>query len=204
MANTRDNSVKGIPDASPVLPATVTTTTTTIETTVIPTQVTPSIAPVGETVHERRVRLAQDEARLIQVLDRGIVADRLYVPLPPGVHGEWARNEQIEIDRMKMMGFEIDTKYANNRGLHNNGTGATIVGDVIFMTTTQDNKNLINKIYQERFERINGKRGAARTQKEESDFRTATDKLDMPVIHESSQSVASTAEILAALEQPKI
>src|SRR5690242_7548495 len=42
---------------------------------------------------------AERKARLATILDRGFVQDRLTVELPPDVHGEWVRNDPLEIQR---------------------------------------------------------------------------------------------------------
>jgi hypothetical protein len=98
---------------------------------------------------------AEMKARLVQVLERGIVHDRMLVPLPADVHGEWARNDPLEIARMQTLGFEVDYEYAPRRALHSDGTGAAIVGDVIFMTCPRIIKEVIDEIRHEQFIRLN-------------------------------------------------
>lgn len=138
------------------------------------------------------------KARLAVLLDRGIVQDRLTVELPPDLHGEWARNDPLEIQRLRTFGFEVDTKYAPARALHSDGTGSAVVGDVIFMTTSRENKELIDEIRHEAFLRSNNPRKA----KEEREFEGKTEKDtggQIPTFTESQQRVARKEQIAAAL-----
>jgi hypothetical protein len=149
---------------------------------------------------------AKRKAMLVQAFDRGIVHDRLFVKLPPHLHGEWARNDPLEIDRLKTLGFEIDETYAQRRGIHSDGTGAAIVGDVIFMTCPKEVKELIDEVRLEKFIAINGKPGDKRAKsKEEREFETnsARDSQGVvPTLVESrTETRFSKADVEAALEK---
>lgn len=147
------------------------------------------------TMTEEETR-AQKKARLAQVLDRGIVGDRLKVDLPPGVHGEWIFNDQTEIMRMEALGFQIDTEYAPKRALHSKGDGASYVGDVVFMTCPMEDKILIDEIKREQYMRLNRK---GPVQKEERDFDNLTRKEGLDTLKEGSVNEARKAEIEQAL-----
>ena len=159
---------------------------------------------------EDRIKQKKDradiKARLAVVLERGIVNDRLFVALPPDVHGEWVPNNKEEIYRMEAMGFKIDLEYAKKRALHNDGTDASIVGDVIHMTCPRVVKEVIDEIRKEKFDAMhNPKKGK---QKEEREFiESATAGLKDSHMHideeGSSVSSASREQILAALEGGK-
>jgi hypothetical protein len=110
-------------------------------------QATPAPGNTRMTPEER----ARRKALLIQSFDRGVIHDRLTVPLPADMYGEWCRNDPLEIDRLRTLGFEIDREHATNRSLNDDGSGAAIVGDVIFMTTSRENKDLIDEVRMEKF-----------------------------------------------------
>src|SRR3982750_1293691 len=88
-------------------------------------------APSNMSPEER----AKRKAMLIQSFDRGVVHDRLTVKLPSDLYGEWVRNDPLEIDRMRTLGFEIEREHATNRSLNNDGSGSPLGGDVLFMPT---------------------------------------------------------------------
>lgn len=144
----------------------------------------------------KRIRAAR-KAKLAQVLERGIVADRLQVPLPDSVYGEWVVNDKAEIYRMQGLGFEVDTTYAKQRALHNEGDDRSIVGDVVFMTCDKETHNLIEEVRREKYVAMNGKQASADS--ENTEFKAAVDKIGMPVIEESSSRRARKADIEAAI-----
>ncbi len=144
---------------------------------------------------------AELEARLSRVLERGIIVDRTTVDLPEGVHGEWVCDDDSEIVRMQLMGFELDDKYAVTRSSHADGSGGTAkIGDIVFMTCPQRVKDTIEKVRKRIYDRANPKKGS---QKEERDFAQSMagiKETNLPVTDESVQSAAGEAEIIAALE----
>lgn len=139
---------------------------------------------------------AQKKARLAQVLDRGIVGDRLRVDLPADVHGEWIFNDMTEIMRMEALGFRIDDVYAPKRALHGTGDGRSVVGDVVFMTCPMENHELIEEIKRDQYMRLNRK---GPTQKEERDFDNLTRKEGLETLKEGSVNEARKTEIEQAL-----
>lgn len=117
------------------------------------------------TVEETR---AQKKARYAEVYDRGVAGARLHVELPPDVYGEWVPDFGEEIHRKELLGFEIDRIYAPARALHNKGDGKSIVGDVVFMTCSREQKEILDEVRRERYDRIHSPKGGK--QKEEKDF----------------------------------
>lgn len=93
---------------------------------------------------------AERKARRADVLDRGVMFDRLAVDLPSDLHGEWERNDPMSIENKRSLGFWVDNTYATRRALHSDGSSANIVGDAIYMVTTKENKNLIDAVQRER------------------------------------------------------
>lgn len=143
---------------------------------------------------------AAKKARLATVLERGIVGDRLQVDLPPDLHGEWVRNDPLEINRLQAVGFEVDNKFATSRSLHNDGTGASIVGDVVFMTCSRETKEIIDEIRHDQFMRMN-RPGKSKEEKEFVEAVHAQTGGVIPSVVESQQHSIRTAEIAAALAE---
>ena len=110
----------------------------------------------------------QKKRRRAEVYDRGIVGSRLHVELPPELHGEWVPNVPEEIHRKENLGFQIDTEYARQRRLHDKGDSASYVGDVVFMTCSREDKDILDEIRQERYDRIHNPKGGK--QLEEKQF----------------------------------
>jgi hypothetical protein len=106
--------------------------------------------PIGvDIAHEMTEE--EEYAKIASILDRGYLNDRLNVPLPPDVHGEWVRNDPMEISRVSSVGFTIDTKYAPAYGIMGDGTGKSILGDVVFMTCSMRTFEIIEKIRRKRY-----------------------------------------------------
>jgi hypothetical protein len=166
---------------------------------------TTSVGPVTEEmVKETR---EQRKARVASLLDRGVVIDRLIVNLPPEYHGEWVAKDDISIMRWKALGFWVDgtdghPQFSTARALHSDGTTLPMIGDTIFMVTTRENKELIDEVRREQYERTHGKPGeVAVSQREEKSFKRAVADagLPTPVIEESKASPVGKAEIEAIL-----
>lgn len=140
----------------------------------------------------------QRKARLARVLDRGLSHDRLAVPLPDNLYGEWVSNDQVSIYEKEALGFQIDTEYAPKRALHSKGDGKSIVGDCVFMVCSKQDKVLIDEIRNEQYLRLNRK---SNEQKEERDFNQVTRKLGLETLTEGSVNEARKAELEAAMEK---
>lgn len=146
------------------------------------------------------------KAMLVQAFDRGIIHDRLKVDLPPHIHGEWVRNDPMEIDRLRSLGFEVDLEFASRRNLHSDGTGAAIVGDVVHMICPKELKELIDEVRMDKFMAVNGKPGDRKAKtKEEKEFMANTVRDsggDVPAFVESETTTRFTkADVEAALSQ---
>jgi hypothetical protein len=154
------------------------------------------------TQQERAMERAKRKARIAQVLDRGNTHDRLHVELPPDIHGEWCRNDPLEIERLRTLGFDIDREYAPKRAINSDGpTDVAIVGDVIHMIAPREVKELIDEIRAEQLQVRHGKPGEGKA-KEEKDFATLTEAGtggDIPTFTESKTRQIHKADILAAV-----
>lgn len=137
------------------------------------------------------------KARLAEVYERGLLGDRLHVPLPPDKHGEWVPNDVVSIDRKRSLGYEIDTVHANKRALHDKGDGASYVGDVVFMTCSMETKEIIDELRRERYNSLHApKKG---TQIEERQFVKTVEPESGPTA-ESRSHQAKIHDIKDALE----
>lgn len=149
---------------------------------------------------------AKRKAMLVQAFDRGVIHDRLAVKLPPHIHGEWVRNDPMEIDRLKTLGFEIDYDYAPARSLHGDGTGAAIVGDVVHMICPREVKELIDEVRMDKFMAVNGKPGEKKAKtKEEREFEANTLRDSQGIVPAFAESDTNTrfskADVEAALKK---
>lgn len=149
-----------------------------------------------ETKQERRARIAS-------VLERGIINTRLNVELPPGRHGEWVRDDSVQIDRMRSLGFDIEKEFGHKGSLHDGGDGAARVGDVIFMTCSTEDYELIREVKRERYMEQHDPKGLdeLKASREEQDFKDqlAAQAPELPLIEESSKKVARKDDIAAAI-----
>jgi|SRR5215203_1305368 len=141
---------------------------------------------------------AQRKARYASVLSRSLVDDRLNVPLPPHLYGEWIRNDPLEINRMQMLGFWLDTEYAPRRAIHQGAKESAVMGDVVFVVCERVNKEAIDEVRHEQFLKLN----APKASREEKDFRKTTSAnlgSDIPTFSESRATEANRDDIAAAL-----
>ena len=142
---------------------------------------------------------AARKVKLAQVLDRGVVAVRLQVNLPPELHGEWVSNDIEDVYRMKSLGYIIDDTYAPGRALHSEGDRSkSIVGDVLFMTCSREDHEIQQEIMADKFDQIHGTQP---TQSEEQKFKNqvAARTPEIPVVEESRARTVRREEIAAAV-----
>lgn len=152
-------------------------------------------------IQEAALTRAEKKAQFAKVLERGIINARLDVDLPKDVYGEWVRDDATEIMRMESMGFQIDREYAKKRRLHSKGDDASYVGDVVFMTCSQENHEIIDEVKLDMYNAHHGIKGDTQ-QQEDADYATKvrTQVPEVPVIEESRTVAASKEDIVAALQ----
>lgn len=153
---------------------------------------------VTMTAEERRSQL---KAKVISVLDRGIVADRLKVDLPPELWGEWVSDSAVDIARMEAIGFRLDTEYAPKRALHNTGTKEGRIGDVVHMICSKELHDVIEEVRREQYNARHTRRGNVKRNNQEEELATAQllDKQGLPPVMESSTVSASGGDIVDAV-----
>lgn len=95
---------------------------------------------------------AERKAKLAQVLDRGMVSERLVVKdADPRKHYEWCRNTEIDIDRWRSLNFEVELE--RGEGLHGQGDDRRVVGDAVLMSCSKQNFEILGELKAERKER---------------------------------------------------
>lgn len=102
------------------------------------------------------LKLSKEERHklFVDAFDRGSLGARLHVDVPPGIHYEWVRNDPIQIQRLKGLGYQLGTKYFN-KALNTDGSGNPVVGDVILMICPQEIKDQLDKVAGYRYARDN-------------------------------------------------
>ena len=157
----------------------------------------PSAQETSRLTPEERARR---KAMIVTALERGVINDRMKVELPPELHGEWVRRDAFEIEQMRRLGFEIDTKYATSRALNTDGTGAAFVADVVHMITPRENKELIDEVKHEKFLEMHSKKGKDKEEKEYASGVRAETSGIIPTDLESRTREARKEDISAALQ----
>lgn len=136
------------------------------------------------------------KARLAQVLSRSIVEDRLLVPLPDDLHGEWVPDDEVEIARKQALGFEFNTTHGIGNKLHDDGTGRIKVGDLVHMTIPKIQKEVIDELVREKFLELHGPRKI-----EEKEFKSSVEAKSRtgPVIDQSKDTKVNAKQIVDSL-----
>lgn len=153
------------------------------------------------------------KALMVEILDRGIVQDRLYIPLNDGLHGEWVPNYSNDINEKKLLGFEIADSTKHVKGgietISTDGKGTEIiVGDTLYMVCSSVRKEVLDEIRHERFVQAHGRKGD-NSQSEEREYLAnakGLKKFGIGAINEShTESVSGTdiQETLKAMEREK-
>lgn len=89
---------------------------------------------VLDPVTKERLRIDKIKSSMINLLDRGIVNERLNVKdlIPSHLYAEWIPNYPEKIQEAIALGFEDGSEYAAKRSLHHDGT-KTAIADVVLM-----------------------------------------------------------------------
>lgn len=157
--------------------------------------------PAETPKEEAKVSRKERKALLITALERGIVSDRMNVKLPDNLYGQWCRADPFEIDRLKSLGFRIDTEYAPQVALHSDGTSSAKVADTIHMICDREIKDIIDEIKHEQFLEAHAKPGQSRS-KEEKDYEANVQNLgDIVPTIESKHRDALKTDVANALRQ---
>lgn len=151
----------------------------------------------GQITDAEKVRAGR-KARLAEVLDRGVVGDRLRVTIAEGLHYEWPHRD--DITRMGSLGFRLATPedvLSKDASLHDTGDGKIRIGDTVLMVCDKETKELIDEVKAERKAIAHApKKGK---QKEERDFEAAVDITSAPIVGSKLNS-AKASDITSALD----
>jgi hypothetical protein len=143
---------------------------TAIEVKTLPVTLTKEEIELNEAI-ERRIKL-KSQLR-VNLLERSGISTALDISfLPPGIHGEWERNNPMIVeDKIKRLNYEVfKQKPGTKLGMHDaNADGSVVVGDLILMTCSQENFDIIEELRLEEYNRRHGKPGA-KEQAEEKGF----------------------------------
>jgi hypothetical protein len=141
--------------------------------------------------------------RFVEIADRGITNLRLNVPLPDHIHGEWVPNDSASIAEYRLKGFKIDDEHAVKYGLHSDGSGRPLIGDVVFMTCPKRIKQALDMASEIRYKRTHGQ---TRNLPEESQFEDSVHKMGLGTkwkdrdTNTSVQERVSQSQILATVK----
>lgn len=107
----------------------------------------------------------------VNLLERSAVSSALDLSfLPKHLVGQWCRNETLRINDLRALNYEV-YKSETNRGLHDaNADGSIVVGDLILMTCSRENREIIDELRKEEYNQRHGKPGDNRPQLEEKAF----------------------------------
>lgn len=133
--------------------------------------------------------IADRKAKILKVLDRGYLNDRLMVSIPNDLHGEWVdRRDDVEIMRKKGLGFDFyippATAGEEIKTLQSDGTKHVIVGDVVLMTIAKPEYEIIQSVYRERFKKTHMQKKPQEQQQFETQMKSTAPELG--IIDESS------------------
>ena len=137
------------------------------------------------------------KARVAEVLDRGVIGDRLHVDVPAGMHGEWVHKD--DVTKKKALGFQVAPRdFAPDKALHDAGDNSLRVGDVVFMTCAMETKEVIDEVKKERFNAVHAPKKGGK-QKEEADFEQQVDVITQPSAN-STVKKAGLQDITSAID----
>ena len=134
---------------------------------------TEHIKPSTEATVESR---DERKARIVQVLSRGFINDRLAVnDLKPGWRVVWVRNNPDDIARYQTLGYKVETEMGTK--YHQKAGESRIVGDVILMSIPLEDYEIIEEAMTEQ--------KLARLDKGKRDFVKEASALGVPVVDET-------------------
>jgi hypothetical protein len=102
---------------------------------------------------------SQKVARLAQILDRGVINQRLNPKgLPDDLVGQWMPDDPNENTRMELLGFVDGSKYVSENATSKSGTGVARVGDVRYWVIPKEEHELIEAAQEQLKARKHGDR----------------------------------------------
>jgi len=94
------------------------------------------------------------KARTAQIMHRGIINDKLQLiidtSVPEGRRGKFIRDNKDDIMRYKNLHYDFQYKKGGEKGLHAEADGRIRVGDVVLMTISIEDLQMLREIRQEK------------------------------------------------------
>lgn len=152
------------------------------------------------TDEEKAAKREERRARLAEVLDRGVVGDKLRVNVKDDMHYEWPHRD--DVTRMQSLGFrvaraeDIETGLEDAR-MHDTGDGKIRIGDTVLMVCDKEVKEDIDAVKRKRYDAVHAPKGGK--QKEEKEFEKAVDVTSAPNAASRVNS-AKAQDITAAID----
>lgn len=88
------------------------------------------------------------KARVAELLRRGLMNDRLVVAdADPSRHYVWVREREEDLIRFRELGYELE--YEAGEGEHETPDDRRRVGDLVLMSTSMENRELIQEVKRE-------------------------------------------------------
>lgn len=137
----------------------------------------------------RAMDLQEKRAHFIQVLSRGVVNDRLNVKakVPKGRRALWVRDRDEDIQRIVSLGGRLETTdEIGEAGLHGAGDNRIRVGDVVLMSISQEDHEILQDI---KAEWTRNRLSAARNEAKGKMKQTGLDVIDNSATHIERSSV---------------
>lgn len=159
------------------------------------------VPPPGS-LQEEYLRLLESDpdsliSRFADVGSRSNIGIRFNVKLPEDVYGEWIAKDEACIAEAKSLGFVMDTKYAVNNALHNDGTNVPTIGDAVFMVMPKKLKMALDAANAIRFRKHHG---VARQLPEETEFENMIKDVGLSLQYKSQDINESIQEKVSATE----
>lgn len=101
----------------------------------------------AEQAAKKAKELAEKKARIVQVLSRGMLQEKLSAAddLGDDSVGLWVRETQEDVDRLSALGATLVTEESVD-GLHGAGDGRKRVGDLVLMKIPKEEYELIQEV----------------------------------------------------------
>lgn len=101
----------------------------------------------------------QKVAKMTQVLNRGILNDRLAdivkKATPKGRHGKPVRDREEDIIRYQNLGYTFDVN-PDVKGMHGTADGRIRIGDLVIMTISEEDYQVLQQVNKNRVKRFTG------------------------------------------------
>jgi hypothetical protein len=145
-----------------------------------------------QTPKPTEAEIAEFRKRTLEMADRSYINDRLNVPLPPDMHGEWIGTDDHSQYNAMIRGFVDGAEYLTNiNKIHEQATGSS-VGDVKFMVIPKWKQEVYLEAAQRESLRRSGFNGPVG---EEDMFKQQASQAGLGVINDERPSTKSISGV---------